>query len=105
MHLKLHRKAEAKIRQAAAWYDGQSPGLGHRFVQAVAAAFELLEGDPQRFAKLETMVELAPYRRVLVEGFPYVVIFELFEHEVFVFAVTHASRRPNYWRQRKRKSP
>ena len=74
-------------------YEGQA---------AVRAAFETLEREPDKFAKLESIVVNEPIRRCLLRGFPYLVIYELFDDEVFVYSVAHASRRPNYWRRRKR---
>jgi toxin ParE1/3/4 len=102
--LKLHRRAEAEVREAALWYAGQGENLDRRFLLAVREAFESLEGNPLQFAKLETAASGALFRRLLLHNFPYVVVYELFEQEVFVCAVAHASRRPNYWRRRKRGS-
>lgn len=101
--LRLHRRARDEIREAAAWYEERSTGLGQRFVSAVREVFEALEAQPQQYAHLETLSDKAPIRRVLVREFPYLVVFELFDDEVFVYAVAHAARRPNYWRQRRRK--
>jgi toxin ParE1/3/4 len=103
--LRLHRRAEAEIREAAEWYGERTTGLDRRFVQAVRAAFESLERDSEQFAKLETIDDQNRIRRFLVQGFPYLIIYESFENEVFVYAVAHASRRPNYWRRRKRDQP
>ncbi len=102
MILKLHRRAEAEIREATAWYGSKAEGLDRKFLGAVHDALEELESYPQRFAKLETLAEDAPFRRTLLKGFPYLIVYEVFENEVFVYAVAHASRRPNYWRRRKR---
>jgi plasmid stabilization system protein ParE len=100
--LRLHRRANEEIREAARWYEERSIGLGARFVAAVRDVFENLEARPQQFAQLETVSADTAIRRVLVSDFPYLVVFELFDAEVFVYAVAHASRRPNYWRRRKR---
>lgn len=102
--MKLHRRAEFEIREAATWYSDESVAAGERFLQEVRATFETLEQDPNRFAKLETMAPEDPFRRVLIKGFPYIVVYEVLENEVFVYSVAHASRRPNYWRRRKRQS-
>ena len=101
--LRLHQLAQDEIREAAAWYEERSPGLGKRFVSAVRDVFESLESNPRQYASLETLSSDLPIRRALVGDFPYLIIFELFEAEVFVYAVAHTARRPNYWRQRKRK--
>lgn len=76
--------------------------MGNRFVAAVRDVFEDLEANPQLFAQLETVSADTVIRRVLVNDFPYLVMFELFDEEGFVYAVAHASRRPNDWRRRKR---
>jgi toxin ParE1/3/4 len=101
--VKLHRRAEAEIREAAQWYGRQSEGLDRRFLQAIREALEELENHPGRFAKLETLSADLPFRRVLIRDFPYVIVYEVLEAEVFVYAVMHASRRPNYWQRRLRR--
>jgi plasmid stabilization system protein ParE len=100
--LRYHRLAEAEIHKATGWYRDHSESLGRRFLAAVRDALETLEVDPQRFGKLETLTSDTSIRRTLVRGFPYLIVFEHFDNEVFVYAVAHASRRPNYWRRRKR---
>lgn len=103
--LRLHRRATEEIREAAKWYNARSPGLGRRFVAAIRQELEQLESAPEQFSRLETLSTDPPIRRAMVSGFPYIVVFEQFDDGVFVYAVAHASRRPNYWRQRRRKSP
>jgi hypothetical protein len=100
--VRLHRLAEAEIREAAEWYESRGEGLGTRYLAAVRKALEELETEPHRFAKLETIAKRTSIARVLVKGFPYLVVFEVFGEETFVYAVCQASRRPNYWRGRKR---
>jgi toxin ParE1/3/4 len=99
--LRLHKLASEEIRKAAGWYEERSNGLGARFIAATAEAFEALEAHPTQYGQLETLSPELPIRRILLRGFPYLVVFELFGDDVFVYAVAHASRRPNYWRRRK----
>jgi plasmid stabilization system protein ParE len=40
------------------------------------------------------------YRRGLVRRFPYAVFYEFIENSVTVYAVIHAARDPEKWRQR-----
>jgi hypothetical protein len=102
--LHLHKLAKAEIRAAATWYRGRGESLDRRFLAAVWNVLEKLETDAHSFAKLETQPTGTPFRRVRLVGFPYLVIFEVAANEVFVYAVAHASRQPNYWRRRKRPS-
>ncbi len=102
--LRVHRRATEEIREAAEWYDARSAGLGVRFVRSVREVFEQIDSTPEQFSQLETLTTDLPIRRAMVNGFPYIVVFEPIDDEVFVFAVAHTSRRPNYWRRRKRPS-
>ena len=42
-----------------------------------------------------------PFRRALVGVFRYAVIFEMLDDRILVVAVTHTSREPNYWLNRR----
>jgi toxin ParE1/3/4 len=100
--VRLQKRAEAEIREAASWYRLRSEGLGKRFLSAIRVAFEQLETAATRYGRLETLPDDAPFRRILLEDFPYLIVFEVVGDDVFIYAVAHSSRRPNYWRRRKR---
>lgn len=40
-------------------------------------------------------------RRVVVNRFPYVVIYELVDLEIRILAIAHSRRREDYWRDRR----
>jgi hypothetical protein len=90
--------------EAADWYEQQGEGLGDRFMNEVAQALAAIEANPKRFAQLETLGSRTTFRRALVNEFPYVVVYRVFTNDVFVYAVAHAGRRPNYWKNRRRSS-
>ena len=102
MTLRLHRLAEGEFREAIRWYRMEAGEVAMRFHQAVFDTLSQIESDPSAFPVLETIGEATHLRRARVFGFPYVVIFELLDQEIYVFAVAHTSRRPRYWRRRER---
>lgn len=104
MILRLHNRAKAEIQEAAIRYRTRAEGLDFKFLAAIHESLERIEVEPSRFARLETLGEGTTFRRALVKGFPYLVVYESFDKEVFVYAVAHASRRPNYWKRRRRNS-
>ena len=66
----FHRLASAELKEAIGFYEGQSPGLGDRFLAEVESAVELLH----QFPKIGPCVA-GPLRRVLVSGFPYDLVY------------------------------
>ncbi len=97
MIVRILAEAEAEVDAIRRYLNAQSPGLGGRFLDELANTLESVASRPLSFAKLETLPDDQPYRRALLTTFRYAVIFELFESDVLVLAVAHASREPNYW--------
>jgi len=46
MRLEFHSNALAELQSAAEYYEARQPGLGNRFVDAVAEALERIARDP-----------------------------------------------------------
>ena len=88
-------EADDEFREAAGFYAGERLGLGLRFVEAIERAFERVGTTPLAGAPLG-----GPYRRWLVVGFPYAVIYRSDRTPVRVVAIAHLRRRPEYWRGR-----
>ncbi|HJS07400.1 MAG TPA: type II toxin-antitoxin system RelE/ParE family toxin [Pirellulales bacterium] len=100
MTLQLLDSARTELQQAVAHYNEQSDGLGDQFLLAVEELLAQIEKNPLRFGKMETLYRRTDVRRALVAGFPYYLPFQTIEEEILVVAVSHASRKPNYWRRR-----
>jgi hypothetical protein len=45
-------------------------------------------------------VERAKIRKSLVHGFPFTILYEARQNEIFIAAVMHQRRKPGYWRHR-----
>jgi plasmid stabilization system protein ParE len=84
--------AEREIIAAAHWYEAREPGLGSAFVDEVLFSLDLIEEQPETFPFLRE-----PYRRKLLERFPFAVIYKVTTQRVYVRAVAHGRRRPGYW--------
>jgi plasmid stabilization system protein ParE len=96
--------AEAKedLREASRWYEAQRTLLGQRMLRAVGAAVARIREAPASFLEIGRVRGSHPIRRVLVDGFPYAVVFVELADEIRVVAVAHGRRRPGYWRGRTR---
>jgi hypothetical protein len=93
--LRYHPLFDCDVREAAGWYDRRSAGLGDVFVDLVSQSVAQLLADPERFALGPTGC-----RYVRIPRFPYVVLFDLVDHELLIFGVLHTARSMDKWRER-----
>jgi toxin ParE1/3/4 len=92
MRTRLHRDASAELRAAARYLEEQRPGYGTRLLVAAQQKFEYLQQFPSTGKRT-----LANARRIFIQGFPYSVIYILRPDEIYVIAIAHHRRDPNYW--------
>ncbi|RIK82786.1 MAG: plasmid stabilization protein [Planctomycetota bacterium] len=104
MKLEVDSHAEAELHEAAVWYSRQRSGLGNEFLAEVKDAFSRIREAPARSSQLETLPNGSRVRRMLLKRFPYSIIYEVKSDTVYVLAVAHVRRRPNYWSRRRRRN-
>jgi toxin ParE1/3/4 len=101
MKLRIDPAAKLELAHAAGWYEDRRRGLGLEFLAVVDAALQTICGNPLRCAHLETLPEEPGVRRVLLNRFPYAIVFEVAVDEVWILAIAHTRRRPGYWHDRR----
>ena len=79
------------------YYEGQTKGLGERFLTAVGSAFDAIERYPQMFEQVHGEV-----RRALLSYFPYGIFYRVESKRVVILAVLHTARDPRIWPQPRR---
>ena len=79
------------------YYSEAEAGLGARFNAAVEEAAARALAFPQSGSPSRSNT-----RRVLVNGFPFSLVYRLEPDGIVVFAVAHHARRPYYWQSRVR---
>jgi plasmid stabilization system protein ParE len=87
--------ARAELTAAQDWYEGEAPGLGWRFREAIGTLVERVTGSPRQFP-----IVFKHVRRALLHRFPYSLFFVVEDTTVFVIACFHASRDPSHWQKR-----
>lgn len=89
--VRISAEAQNEFIEARIWYERARPELGPRLEQAFVRCLEHLDVSSPLGAGI---------RRALLDGFPYVVVFEETATEFIVLAFAHSRRRPDYWRDR-----
>ena len=100
MKLRVLAEADREIVEAGLWYDDRSPALGDDFREKVFAALARIASQPHRFAKVEFAKITGDVRRVMLERFPYLIVYQIYAEEVRVLACMHSHRNPAYWVRR-----
>lgn len=95
MRIELHPAAERELIASAAYYESKLPGLGTDFLSEFRQALSLFDKNPE----IGVVIEL-PYRRAVLNRFPFSILYRLKESTVRVMAVAHQRRMPGYWKGR-----
>jgi toxin ParE2 len=84
----------------AVYYEARRPGFGGFFQESLLRCVDQIAETPRRYARVEAPVSAREIRNLSLDGFPYSVIYEVFEDEVVILAVAHQHRRSAYWKSR-----
>lgn len=95
MKSRFHEAADAELTEAVAYYDDKAAGLGDRFLAEVKAATRSIE----RYPEIAPIIEDGVRAKLLMQ-FPYSLLYVVEEHELYIVAVAHQSKRPVYWADR-----
>ena len=102
MIARLDDAARDDIHEATAWYAARDAKAAIRFVAAVDAAITEITEFPGGPPRLEAWTGDEDIRRVILHRFPFVVVYEVLAEEIVIWCMTHTSRRPNHWQNRRR---
>ena len=80
------------MRSAYDWYEGRRPGLGDDLILCVEAALEVIRERPKAFRRVRRNA-----RRILVNRFPYLILYVDRKEAVVVVGVFHTSQSPRRW--------
>ena len=95
MTVAYHPAAQDELRRATLRYERARAGVGQAFLTTVRETEGLLTERPALGIALG-----GANRRVRVRSFPYPLIYR-FEHErLYILAVAHMRRHPEYWLHR-----
>ena len=90
----LH-EAEVELREAVAYYEKKSPGLGLDLEAEIERSIRTIRDFPEQWPLREDGT-----RRYLTHRFPYLVIYAYLKDRIWIIAIAHCKRRPGYWKDR-----
>lgn len=96
MKVGFHPAALRELREAAAYYEAESHGLGSAFVGEVERSLQQILAFPEASPRLA-----GPARTKVLAAFPYSPHYSILDGDILVLALAHHRRRPFYWRDRR----
>lgn len=92
MKVIFSRLAKTELDDAFSFYEKQFQGLGVRFKREIKSAIQRIQNYPEAWA-----VELDDIRKCLLHKFPYKVLYSIESDHIFIIAIAHQHRKPDYW--------
>ena len=97
MKLTILQQADEELYQAAKYYENQQAGLGYKFLDEVEQHVMWIKRNPTT-ARLRQ----GNYRRVNLKIFPFYIPYVIHHDTIWILAIAHSYRKPNYWNERKK---
>jgi toxin ParE1/3/4 len=91
----FHPSARIDLTATLAYYDKQQTGLARKFSDTIESALQTITTYPQIAAIVEGNV-----RKFVVQQFPFHIFYHESDGEIFVIAILHQRRNPDFWKAR-----
>ena len=88
--LEIKEEAVQDMQEAYDYYEERKLGLGERFLDTLETYIERVQKHP-----LHYQIRRKPYREALIKDFPYLIIYEIEENNIIVYAIFSTWKNPN----------
>ena len=95
MRVVFSKFAKRELDDAIRYYEIELQGLGKRFREEVRMAAKRIAKYPEAWS-----VERGEIRKCLLHKFPYKLLYSVEQDHIFIIAVAHQHRKPDYWIER-----
>lgn len=96
MNYSFHPEAEKELLEATNYYNECQDKLGIEFAKETYKSIKNILLFPKAWTPLSSNT-----RRYLINRFPYGIIYQITEKEIFIIALMQLNRKPKYWEDRK----
>lgn len=87
----LQSEAILDIQEAFEWYEKQKAGLGFELIEEIENGYEKLGKHPLHYTAINDK-----FRRIKINRFPYLIVFEIEENNIIITQLKHTSRKPEF---------
>ncbi len=95
MKVIFSKYAKQELDDATRYYKLEHPWLGRRFREEIRKAAKRISEYPEAWP-----VEQGDVRKCILHKFPYKLLYSIEDDHIFIIAVAHLHRKPDYWIER-----
>ena len=92
MKVLFDKLTRLELDDAIQFYEIKEKGLGEKFKHAVKAGVSRICEYPYTWPR-----EKGELQRYLLHKFPYKIIYSVEKNYIYILAIAHCHRRPDYW--------
>ena len=93
--VRFHPEAREEFEKAVEYYEEHSPGLGLDLIELVRSSIARLNRHPDAWPEVSKGI-----RRCQTNRIPFGVLYTVDDEIIFILAVMHLHRHPEYWKHR-----
>jgi len=93
-NLFIKEEAKVEIVDAYNWYERKQLELGERFIVVLDDYFKNIRSTPKQFP-----IKHKSKRQATIKEFPYIIIFEIEDNDIIIYAIFNTNQNPNKWRK------
>lgn len=95
MNYSFHPSAEEELFEAINYYEECAEGLGFEFAREVYQAVQNIISFSSAWPLFSRNT-----RRCIINRFPYGVIYQTIDNEIYIIAIMHLHKKSRYWEER-----
>jgi plasmid stabilization system protein ParE len=92
MDVIFNELALEEFNDAISYYELEVSGLGTTFSEEIRKAIKRITEYPKAWS-----VEKGDVRKHLLHKFPYKILYSIESNHIYIIAIAHLHRKPNYW--------
>ena len=92
MKVIFSKYAKQELYDATQYYEIEYQGLGKQFREEVRKVAKRISEYPEAWS-----VERGDVRKCILHRFPYKLLYSIEKNHIFIIAIAHQHRRPDYW--------
>ena len=92
MEVEFIEPAAIELDDAIEYYNHQANGLGEKFLDEVLRTIDLIRLFPESWTSITKHT-----RKAILRKFPYSLVYSVYDEKLYILAVAHQHREPEYW--------